>query len=87
MFKDVDDCPAYLTTMLVHQGSEVGLHQKIAKALGEAISEGGPPWPLNAGKPPLSNEKILEALEKTYAHPDVGLTGFWEVCNAWRNAE
>lgn len=85
MTKDVDDCPAYLTTMLEHKGTEVGLHQKIAEKLGAKMDPPRPAWHLNQGPPPgLSNQDILDALEETYRAPDVNLGEFWDVCVLWR---
>jgi hypothetical protein len=85
MTKDVNDCPAYLTTMLEHQGAGrgVGLHQRFAEKLGAAMSPSRPSWTLRMGRPPLSDDKILEVLAITYE--EAGLANFWEVCNMWKN--
>ena len=74
MSKNADDVPAYLTTMLEHRGAEVGIHQRLAKKMGDLIGE--PPVPLNqARRAALTDDLIRQALEETYE--EAGLGHFW----------
>lgn len=80
--KDVDSVPAYLTTMLEHRGRGAGLHHELAKKLGQKA--GVSKWNLNQGRPPISDQQIIEALSETYS--EAGLAHFWEVCEVWLHA-
>lgn len=80
--KDKDSVPAYLTTMLEHNGASVGIHQRLSNKLGAKM--GGDSWPLNQGRPPgLTNQQITDALRETYEEANLG--HFWEVCEVWVN--
>ena len=66
--------------MLEHRGAEVGIHQRLAKKMGDLI--GGPPVHLNQLRPAgLTDDLIRQALEETYEK--AGLGHFWKVCEAW----
>ena len=68
--------------MLEHRGAGVGIHQELAKRLGEKIGTG--PVNLNQAKPLQfvgSEHLIVEALEETYEK--FGLQHFWEVAEHW----
>ena len=67
--------------MLEHQGSGVGIHQRLAEKMGQLIGTG--PVNLNAPKIPdgLTPELIKQALRETYG--EAGLGHFWEVCEYW----
>ena len=73
--------------MLEHRGANmdgalVGIHQRLAKKLGDLRSPPTGPVLLNQPKPPdLLNVLITQALRATYQ--EAGLTHFWEVCERW----
>jgi hypothetical protein len=87
--KNLDDCPAYLTTMLEHRGAGsggdlAGIHQRLSQKLGAQMTPPRDSVPLNQGKPDgLDPEMMIKAMEETYQ--EAGLEHFWEVCEIWMN--
>lgn len=72
-----DDCPAYLTTMLEHQGSSVRIHQKIAERLGAMMCRSIPSWRLKQGGPcGLTDQDTIDAMSENYLDPQANLAPF-----------